>query len=83
MPFIESKIRREEMDQIVHLMEELKVKADGDLHYVLFKYFKYNVEQRYNPMKNFIGELSEAASYLREEFLWPYENKAKNKNGDV
>ena len=83
MPFIESKTRREQMDRIVALMEELEVKADGDLHYVLFKYFKYNINQRYNSMKNFIGELTEAASYLREEFLWPYERAAKDKNGDV
>lgn len=83
MPFIECPKRRAEMDRIVVLMEELDVKADGDLHYVLFKYFKYNVNKRYNKMKNFIGELTEAASYLREEFLWPYERQAKKKNGDV
>ena len=83
MPFIESKNRRTQMDEIVALMEKHEVKGDGDIHYVLYKYFKYNVERRYNTMKNFLADINEFVAYAREQFLWPYEGDAKKKNGDV
>ena len=83
MPFIESKSRRAQMDEIVKLMAELEVQADGDLHYVLYKFFKYNVERRYNVIKNYIGELNETVGMIQHRFLWPYEAEAEEKNGDV
>lgn len=83
MPYIPDYNRREQLDTIVQLMDTLKIKADGDLNYVLFKYFKYHVHKGYNDTKNYCGELTEAAGQIREEFLYPYERKKKEENGDV
>lgn len=83
MPFLACPKRRKEMDQIVDLMVELKVKGDGDVHYFLYKYFKYNVERRYNKMKNFLADVNEFVNYARERFLWPYEGDMEDKHGDV
>ena len=79
MPYLKDMNRRAECDKVVKVMEEVGVKADGDLNYILFKYFKYNVERRYNSMKNYCGELNEAAEQIRTEFLHPYEKALKKK----
>lgn len=83
MPFLRNKDRREELDQLVELMEKLDIKADGDLNYVLYKFAKRNVSIRYNELKNFLGELNEAAEQVRADILLPYERRLKEEFGDV
>jgi len=83
MPYIKDKDRRKELDKVVYLMNELNVKADGDLNYILFKYGKYFTEKRYNVLKNYMGELNEAAEEIRRKILAPYENEQELRNGSV
>ena len=83
MPYIQDQKRRSQMDEILELMVKHKVNADGDLNYLLFKYFKNHFDKRYNIMKNYCGELTECAGQIREEFLYPYERLKKKENGDV
>ena len=83
MPFLECPKRRAEMDQLVDLMVKLEVKGDGDIHYALYKYFKYHVNRRYNTMKNFLADINEFVAYTRFRFLWPYEGDMEKKHGDV
>lgn len=64
-------------------MEKLDIKADGDLNYVLYKFAKRNVPIRYNSLKNFLGELNEAACQVRADILLPYERRLKEEFGDV
>ena len=81
MPYIEE--RRGELDRIVRLMDELDIKADGDLNYILFKYCKYYIEEGYNNYKNFKGELGECRDEISRRLLTPYEDKKIKENGDV
>ena len=83
MPYIPDFVRRKALDALVELMKVLKIKADGDLNYVLFKYFKYEVTKGYASTKNYCAELTETAGQIREEFLYPYEKEKKEKNGDI
>jgi hypothetical protein len=71
------------MDQVVELMKNLNVKADGDLNYILFKLCKETVTPGYNNYKNFIGELNECSNEIRRRFLSPYEDAKIEENGDV
>jgi hypothetical protein len=64
-------------------MEAAKVKADGDLNYILFKYCKYNVPPSYNNYKNYIGELEETIAEIRRRLLAFYEDEKIKENGDV
>ena len=83
MPFIEDKKRRHVLDQVVYLMVNLNVKADGDLNYILYKFCKYYIAKKYNVLKNYLGELHECESQCRQDFLVPYELKKRLENGDV
>ena len=82
MPYIKTE-RRDECNVVVDMMEDAKIKADGDLNYILFKYCKENVVPSYNNYKNFIGELNECAQEIRRRFLAKYEDKKIEDNGDV
>lgn len=82
MPYIRPN-RRVQMDQVVKLMKNLNVKADGDLNYILFKLCKEAVTPGYNNYKNFIGELNECSNEIRRRFLSPYEDAKIEENGDV
>ena len=84
MPYISNKEgRREELDKIVDLMRVLKVKADGDLNYLLYKYCKYYVKPSYNNFKNFCAELRQCATEIERRLLANYEDKKRDENGDV
>jgi len=83
MPYLGNNERRKEMDRVVDLMRKLKVKADGDLNYILFKYCLYYVERRYNTLKNYLAELNESAEEIRRRVLAPYEDQQAMINGEV
>lgn len=82
MPYIKQE-RRIECDEIVKLMIEKKIKADGDLNYVLYKFCKFNIEPSYNNYKNFCGELRQCVSEIERKLLAPYEDSKIFENGDV
>jgi hypothetical protein len=82
MPYIKQN-ERALMDEIVDLMAEIGVKANGDLNYLLYKYCKENVEPGYNNYKNFIGELRQCAVEIERRILAEYEDKKIKENGDV
>lgn len=82
MPYVEQE-RRPDLDVIVKLMKEKNIKANGDLNYILVKYCKEYVDASYNNFKNYKGELSEAADWIGEIFLKPYEFIKRDENGDV
>lgn len=82
MPYIKVE-RRAEVDAVVGAMAMVKIKADGDLNYVLFHYCKNFVNRDYNSLKNFIGELEECATEIRRRILAPYEDGKIKENGDA
>ena len=82
MPYIKSKKQRIELDVIAREMS-VCLQCNGDLNYLLYAYCLRYVPQRYNAIKNFLGELTEAASEIRRRQLVPREKKAIKENGDV
>lgn len=82
MPYIEQK-RRDEIDEIVDKMEELKIQADGDLNYILYKFCRKNIKPSYNNYKNFCAELRQCATEIERRMLGPYEDAKRQLNGDV
>ncbi len=82
MPYIKQQ-RRNKIDCIIKLMEEKKIKADGDLNYILYKFCKRNVKPSYNEFKNFCGELRQCATEIERRILSKYEHKKMLENGDV
>lgn len=82
MPYIKQEDRNK-MDAVVETMRLLKVKANGDLNYILYKFCKENVEPSYNNYKNFCGELRQCATEIERRILGPYEDFKINENGDV
>ena len=82
MPYIKNN-RRNVVSKVVTTMEDVGVKADGDLNYILFKFCKHNVTPSYNNYKNFIGELNETIAEIRRRLLAPYEDEKIKENGDV
>lgn len=83
MPYIENDERRKECDRVVKLMDEIGIKADGDLNYILFKYCKYCVKRSYGTIKNFRAELSEARDEIGRRLLSTHEDVKILDNGDV
>jgi len=82
MPYIKQE-RRECCDRVVELMKEIKVVANGDLNYILFKFCKETVSPSYNNYKNFCGELSECVAEIRRRLTSKYEDIKIQENGDV
>jgi hypothetical protein len=82
MPYVLQE-RRPKLDQIVILMQTAEVKADGDLNYILFKYFLNNITKNYNSIKNYCGELVECAEEIRRRILSEYEDQKRTENGEV
>jgi len=82
MPYI-PKPRRIQLSPILDEMVHQEVNADGDLNYILFYYAKHHVPQSYNSLKNYLGELNEAAEEIRRRLLAPYEDKKRKENGDI
>ena len=82
MPYIKQK-DRDKMDVVVKAMVDANIKANGDLNYILFKYFLTNVPLSYNSTKNYIGELNETIAEIRRRILSKYEDDKILSNGDV
>jgi len=87
------------LDQALKLADELQVKPNGDINYILFKLCKYFIKPSYSNYKNFIGDIEaamrfsirrsyqdeyrEAAEWIRIKLLTPYEEKKCIDNGDI
>jgi len=82
MPYIKQN-ERSAMNQIVDMMDDWGIQADGDLNYVLFAYCKRYVKPSYNNYKNFCGELRQCATEIERRILAPYEDTKIIENGDV
>ena len=82
MPYVKQE-RRSDLNKVVIAMTEASVKADGDLNYILFKYFLNNISLNYNSVKNYIGELNETIAEIRRRVLSKYEDEKILSNGDV
>jgi len=82
MPYIKEN-RRNQVDSIVGKMEEVQIKADGDLNYILYKYAKRNVKPSYNNFKNYCAELRQCATEIERRMLAKYEHEKMLENGDV
>ena len=82
MPYIKQN-ERSSMDQIVDMMDDWGVQANGDLNYILYAYCKRHVKPSYNNYKNFCGELRQCATEIERRILAPYEDKKIIENGDV
>lgn len=82
MPYIKPR-KRLIMDKVVDFMNEVGVKIDGDLNYILFAFCVRYIEPSYNNYKNFCGELRQCATEIERRLLGPYENRKIIENGDV
>jgi len=82
MPYIKSE-NRGDMDEIVRLMQEKNVVANGDLNYILFALCKRTVKPSYNNYKNFIGELDCCAREIYRKLVSVYEEEKEEENGSV
>ena len=82
MPYVKPKDRYK-LDLVVRVLQLHKIKANGDLNYILFKFFKESVPKDYNSVKNYLGELDEVRVEIRRRFLAPYEDFKIEENGDV
>ena len=82
MPYVKQ-VQRPDLDKIVRMMQLSYVKADGDLNYILFKYFLLNIPKNYNSIKNYCGELTECVEEIRRKILAPYEDKKEIENGSI
>jgi len=82
MPYIKQE-RRADLNKVVIAMSEASLKVDGDLNYILFKYFLNNISLNYNSVKNYIGELNETIAEIRRRVLSKYEDEKILSNGDV
>jgi hypothetical protein len=82
MPYIKA-LDRAICDEVVELMQQVEIQANGDLNYILYKYCKENVKPSYNNYKNFIGELRQCAVEIERRILAEYEDKKIKENGDV
>jgi len=82
MPYIKPE-KRKHFDEIVELMEEKDVKADGDLNYILYKFCRQCIKPSYNNYKNFCGELRQCATEIERRLIAPYEDMKIKENGDI
>jgi hypothetical protein len=82
MPYIKQD-RRDTCDRVVVEMDQVRVKADGDLNYILYKYCKYHVQPSYNNYKNFCGELRQCATEIERKLVAFYEEQKILENGNV
>jgi len=82
MPYIKQ-TRRNQVDSVVAKMEEVRIKANGDLNYILYKFCKRNVLPSYNNYKNYCAELRQCVTEIERRILGKYEDECIKKNGDV
>ena len=82
MPYIKQN-ERSAMDQIVDMMDDWGIQANGDLNYILYAFCKRHVRPSYNNYKNYCGELRQCVTEIERRILAPYEDTKIIENGDV
>lgn len=82
MPYV-TQDKRAKLNEIIDLMRQHGIKADGDLNYILFTYCKRFIKPSYNNYKNYLGELNECINEIRRRLLSPYEDLKIKENGDI
>lgn len=82
MPYVK-KDGRPALDEIVELMQDKDIQANGDLNYVLYAFCKRYVMPSYNAYKNYCGELRQCATEIERRLLADYEEEKIHENGDV
>lgn len=82
MPYVK-RSERERLNKIVEEMKRQTVRPNGEINYILFKYFKDCSPTSYNDIKIYIAELTECGEEIRRRFLVPHEDKKIEENGDV
>ena len=55
--------------EAIRKAQEIDMKPNGDINYVLFKYCKYYVKPSYNNYKNFMAEIYRAMEYWPKKTL--------------
>ncbi|MFO8021360.1 MAG: hypothetical protein R6U65_02750 [Perlabentimonas sp.] len=88
MPYIKDKSTRDYLDAVVDDLICLFKKVDmtGNLNYLLFKLCKEYIKlegENYAHYRDYVGELECAKSEILRRLIAPYEDKAKERNGDV
>jgi hypothetical protein len=68
---------------IAREMKKAKLKINGDLNYVIFKFFKDNHAPSIREIGTVCTELRAAATQIDREILGPYEDTKITENGDV
>jgi len=82
MPYVLQE-RRPNLDKVVGRMKEVGIKANGDLNYILFKYFLIEIPKNYNSIKNYCAELTECVEEIRRRVLSEYEDQKRLENGEI
>lgn len=87
MPYIEQSRRHELHDTINRLDWRLHQMGDvgGDLNYVIFMLMYYQAQRamKYATLERLRGCLESCASEFYQRVVGPYEDQAKDKNGDI
>lgn len=82
MPYIHSD-KRSKCDYVVNLMKDLNVQIDGELNYIVFKFIRQTTPDKYNALKNAMGELEMCKLELYRRLMAVREEVVMRENGDV
>ena len=82
MPYVKPETRPK-LDEVVNMMVQKSIQANGDLNYILYKFCLIAVDPSYNNYKNFCGELRQCATEIERRILADYEDSKIEENGDV
>lgn len=83
MPYIDKSKRIGKCDEIVQLMKDLNIQIDGELNYIIFKFIRQTTPDRYNALKNAMGELEMCKLELYRRLMAVREEIVMRENGDV
>lgn len=70
MPYVKPE-QRPELDEVVELMREAKLKLTGDLSHILFEFGKRHIKPSYNNFKNYRAELFEVVVEIERRLVVP------------
>jgi hemerythrin superfamily protein len=83
MPYISKDKRVGKCDEIVQLMKDLNIQIDGELNYIIFKFIRQTTPDKYNALKNAMGELEMCKLELYRRLMAVREEVVMRENGDV
>lgn len=83
MPYIPEEKRAGKCDEIVQLMKDLNIQIDGELNYIIFKFIRQTTPDKYNALKNAMGELEMCKLELYRRLMAVREEVVMRENGDV